>query len=175
MRIGSNLSGRQLTEPGCGQALLEIIAASGIPPEHVVLELTETVLIAQGDAVDRVFRELCDAGVTLCLDDFGSGYSSLSHLRRYPIGVVKLDTSYVQSFTTDPGALIIAEAVVQMAQRLDLMVVAEGVETDEQLAAVRELGIAKAQGYLLGRPAPAHTLLPDVVARAERYRAAPPG
>ena len=97
--------------------------------------------------------------MALALDDFGSGYSSLGYLRRYPIDTLKLDTSYTQALLTDQGTRIIAESVVTMARRLGLRVVAEGVETPGHLAVTRELGIAAVQGFLLGRP----VSLPDLI------------
>ncbi|MCU1358600.1 MAG: diguanylate cyclase/phosphodiesterase with and sensor(s) [Acidimicrobiales bacterium] len=165
VRIGCNVSGRELDEPGYAARTLEIIEANSVPPEHVVLELTESVLIDPRDEVDQCLRQLRDAGVALALDDFGVGYSSLSYLRRYPIELLKLDVSYTQAATTDPGTRVIVEAMVSMATRLGLGVVAEGVETPEQLATIRELGVTWGQGYLMGRPAPVEDLLALDLAR----------
>jgi len=160
LNVGVNVSGRQFTDPSFADKILELVHASRVPVENVVLELTESVLLDRLDHVDHALHRLRDAGLQLALDDFGCGYSSLNYLRRYPVNVLKLDTSYTQRLTTEADTRIIAEAITTMADRLGLMVVAEGIETIEHLAVVRELGIACAQGYLLGRPAPATELRP---------------
>jgi diguanylate cyclase (GGDEF)-like protein/PAS domain S-box-containing protein len=159
VRIGVNVSARELDQPDFARRTLEIIEASGMPPEQVVLELTESVLIDPRDEVDGTLRELRDAGLSLALDDFGSGYSSLTYLRRYPLDVLKLDISYTQAMLHDQETRVIVETLVAMANRLGLRVVAEGVETEEQLAVVRQLGVTWAQGYLVGRPAPLADLI----------------
>jgi len=163
LRIGANVSGRELVEPGFASRTLDAIAASDVPPEHVVLELTESVLIDPRDDVDHALRKLQSAGVSLALDDFGIGYSSLSYLRRYPIDVLKLDVSYTQSLTSDPDTRVIVEAICSMAARLGIGVVAEGVETVEQRELVRDLGVRWVQGFLAGRAAPvSHWLEADL-------------
>ncbi|CAN5731972.1 hypothetical protein BH10ACT1_BH10ACT1_00200 [soil metagenome] len=167
LRMGVNVSGHQLQQPGFNAMVADALAEHEVDPETVVLELTESVLIESRQEVDRVLRDLRDLGLSLALDDFGSGYSSLGYLRRYPIDVLKLDTTYTQALLTDPGTRIIAEAIVTLASRLGLRVVAEGVETPEELEVVRELGITWAQGYLLGRPAPMSEVEAGL---AERHR-----
>lgn len=159
LRIGINVSARELDQPHYAARTLEIIEASGVPNESVVLELTESVLIDPRDEIDVVLRTLRDAGVGLALDDFGSGYSSLTYLRRYPIDVLKLDISYTQAMVHDAETRVIVEALVSMANRLGLRVVAEGVETQEHLDLVSALDITWAQGYLVGRPASRDDLL----------------
>lgn len=160
-RMGVNVSADQLLDASFPKMVLDAVARAGIGADRLVLELTETVLIDHRDDSTRVLGELHDAGITLALDDFGSGYSSLGYLRRYPIDVLKLDNTYTQALLTDPGTRIIVESVLTMARRLGIQVVAEGIETTEQLAAIRELGVDRAQGYLLGRPAPVEELLAD--------------
>lgn len=159
LRLGVNLSARELDEPGFAVRTLAAIEASDVPAEHVVLELTESVLIDTRDDIARCLEELRDAGIQLALDDFGMGYSSLNYLRRYPIEILKLDVSYTQAAVTDPGTRVIVEAMVSMANRLGLRVVAEGVETQAQFELVCDLGCTWGQGYLLGRPAPLEDLL----------------
>jgi len=168
LRMGVNVSGHQLIEPGFASMILDGLAEHEVPAEHLVLELTESVLIDPRDEIDDVLRTLRDRGVSLALDDFGSGYSSLGYLRRYPIDVLKLDTTYTQALLTDPGTRIIAEGIITMASRLGLRVVAEGVETPDELELVRDLGITWAQGYLLGRPAPIPQVEADLAARHRR-------
>lgn len=164
LNVGVNVSGRQFADPGFADRVLGLVADSGVATEKVVLELTESVLLDHLHHVERSLHRLRDAGLQLALDDFGCGYSSLNYLRRYPVNVLKLDTSYTQRLTTEADTRIIAEAITTMADRLGLMVVAEGVETTEHLDVVRELGITRAQGYLLGRPAPAAQLRPTTPA-----------
>jgi diguanylate cyclase (GGDEF)-like protein/PAS domain S-box-containing protein len=159
IRIGINVSARELDQPDYAQRTLEIIRSSGMPLDQVVLELTESVLIDPRDDVDACLRELRDAGISLALDDFGSGYSSLTYLRRYPLDVLKLDISYTQAMVHDAETRVIVETLVAMANRLGLRVVAEGVETEEQLDLVRALEVTWVQGYLVGRPAPMDDLL----------------
>jgi diguanylate cyclase (GGDEF)-like protein/PAS domain S-box-containing protein len=159
LQINVNVSGRQLADPGYADRTLGAIAEHGLQPTDLVLELTESVLIDPVSDIDRALRTLRDAGVSLALDDFGSGYSSMSYLRRYPIQVLKLDTSYTQALPVDPETRIIAEAIVTMARRLGIRVVAEGVETREQFEVVREMGIRGVQGFLIGMPRPVEHLL----------------
>ena len=154
LRMAVNVSGHQLLDPRFPQVVLDAAEAAGVAPDRLVLELTESVLIDPREDIDVTLRTLRDHGVSLALDDFGSGYSSLGYLRRYPIDILKLDTTYTQRLLDDPDTRIIADAVVTMANRLGLEVVAEGVETEAQRDVVRELGITRAQGYLFGRPLP---------------------
>lgn len=160
MRIGVNVSGHQLLDPLFATRVGEALERHGVAPEHLVLELTETVLIDPAEEIDAVLRGLRDVGISLALDDFGSGFSSLGYLRRYPIDILKLDNTYTQGLLLDRGTRIIAEGIVTMANRLGLRVAAEGVETPEQLEVVRELGFQWAQGHLLGKP----TAVDEVVA-----------
>ncbi len=173
LRMGVNVSGHQLLDQRFAHDVLAVADELGVARDHVVLELTESVLIDPRDEIDAVLRTLRDGGISLALDDFGSGYSSVGYLRRYPIDLLKLDNSYTQRLLEDDGTRIIADAVVTMANRLGLRVVAEGVETPEQLAVVRELGITWAQGYLLGRPAPIDDAI-ATLAQAAPAAAEPP-
>jgi diguanylate cyclase (GGDEF)-like protein/PAS domain S-box-containing protein len=159
LQIGINVSARELDQPDYAARTLEIIRASGMPTDQVVLELTESVLIDPRDEVDATLGELREAGLSLALDDFGSGYSSLTYLRRYPLDVLKLDISYTQAMVHDQETRVIAETLVGMANRLGLRVVAEGVETEEQLDLVRKLDVTWVQGYLVGRPTSLSDLL----------------
>jgi EAL domain-containing protein (putative c-di-GMP-specific phosphodiesterase class I) len=175
--VSINVSGRQLLDRAYAARTIAIIADSGIDPADITLELTETVFIDPRDEVDRALRSLRDAGVALALDDFGSGYSSLGHLRRYPIDGLKVDTTYTQALLHDPDTRIITEAMVTMANRLGLHLVAEGVETVEELEVVTSLGIDAAQGYLIARPQPVDVIieqglahLGSALARARDHR-----
>lgn len=167
IRIAVNVSGRQLIDTSFADFVLSSIRNHRMDPNEVVLELTESAIIDSHDDVTQTLRSLSDAGVALALDDFGSGYSSLGYLRRYPIQVLKLDHSYTHGLMQDPETRIITEAVVTMANRLGMRVVAEGVETVDQLATVAGLGIGLAQGFLISAALPVETILHQGIAGFE--------
>ena len=133
-------------------------------PASLCLEITETVLMQDADRAVVLLEELKSLGVTLSLDDFGTGYSSLSYLQRFPVDVVKVDQSFVGGLVDRPGDASIVAAVRDVTRSLGLGVVAEGIETPEQLARLQAMGYEKGQGYLFARPGPAaglHELLRD--------------
>ena len=127
----------------------------GIPPWNLVLEITERTLIVDERRAGEVIDALRALGVRLAIDDFGSGYSSLSSLQRFPVQVVKLDRTLVAGLPDEPGAAAIVRGSIDLAHATGAIVVAEGVETQRQWEAVRALGCDVAQGYLVGRPMPA--------------------
>ena len=158
--VSVNLSARQLSRPELVDVVGEALAASGLDPDRLWLEITESVLMEDaGTAVDALGR-LRALGVHLCVDDFGTGYSSLAYLRRFPVDALKVDRSFVAGLGEDPEDSAIVEAVVSMAHSLRLSVVAEGVETDEQLARLRDLGCELAQGFYFAAPVPSSALDP---------------
>jgi EAL domain-containing protein (putative c-di-GMP-specific phosphodiesterase class I) len=128
------------------------------PPGMLRLEITETVLIAQGARVRRVIDSLGDLGVLLSLDDFGTGYSPLSYLRELPVTEIKIDRSFVAAMMSDRDTATIVAAVIALARRLGIDVVAEGIETAGQLEMLRSFECPFAQGYLFSRPLPAQTV-----------------
>ena len=159
-----NLSGRQLAEPNLVEELDEILRQTGVPPELLGLELTESVLMEETSSPTAVLQDLKALGVRLMLDDFGTGYSSLNHVKRFPIEAIKVDRAFCSGIVEDEGDRHILRAIVSMASAMDVAVVAEGVESVEQARWLRHLGIALVQGYAFGRPAPAaavETLLRD--------------
>ena len=149
-----NLSARQIDHPDVVGTVERALEHSGIAPEHLTLEITESALMEDPRWTLRVLRGLKDLGVALAIDDFGTGYSSLSYLQRFPLDVLKIDRSFVAGLGSEPGGSEIVGAVVGLAHALGLEVVAEGVETEAQLAELRDLGCDFAQGYLFSRPAP---------------------
>jgi EAL domain-containing protein (putative c-di-GMP-specific phosphodiesterase class I) len=164
LRMSVNLSARQLTS----DLLPDVRAAldhAGIEPSRLVLEVTETLLV-KGHGAVSVLEGLRELGVALAIDDFGTGYSSLGALQRHPVDILKLDRSMVAPVPSSPQAAALARAVVEMARALGLSVVAEGIETDEQLAAMQELGCPFGQGWVFGRPVPA----PDAAALLDAPR-----
>ncbi|MBZ6377213.1 MULTISPECIES: bifunctional diguanylate cyclase/phosphodiesterase [Pacificimonas] len=154
--LSVNLSPVQLGEAGFCDRLKEVMASSGFDPGCLVLEITENTLIRESAAevARELFREMRDLGVRFALDDFGTGYSSLSTFRRYPFDNIKIDKSFVRDMLTSPEARAIVQAVIGLGRGLGLKVVAEGVETEGQLEALRDDGCEYAQGFLIGRPAP---------------------
>ena len=156
--VGVNLSARQLTDPDLRRHVTEALRDAGLPPERLVLEITESVLVEHDEGPLEVLAELRAMGVLISLDDFGTGYSSLSYLRRIPLDSVKFDRAFVSDLGKEPSAAALIEAVVRMAHALGLRVVAEGIETAEQQQALRRLGADLAQGWHLGRPARADAI-----------------
>ena len=140
-----------MQDDGLPSVVGDAMAEWGLDPDQLQLEITETVLIEDTPATARRLRALLDLGVRLVLDDFGRGYSSLHYLTRFPITGLKLDRAFVAGLG-DRSTDAITAGVVGIARSLDLAVVAEGVETTEQLAAVQELGCARVQGFLLSPP-----------------------
>jgi diguanylate cyclase (GGDEF)-like protein/PAS domain S-box-containing protein len=147
-----NLSARQLASPGLPERIARVLAAHQLPASALGFEITETLLIEQFDYTADVLRSIRHLGCSVGLDDFGTGYSSLSYLRRLPIDFVKIDESFIADIDTDIQANAIVGAIITMAEALGLETIAEGVETEAQAAALRELGCSLAQGYLFGRP-----------------------
>jgi diguanylate cyclase (GGDEF)-like protein/PAS domain S-box-containing protein len=150
-----NLSVRQIDDPRIVRTVEEILIRTGLPAEYLTLEITESALMADADAALGVMRALKDTGVLLAIDDFGTGYSSLSHLQRFPLDILKVDRSFVEALGVRPGGEEIVSAVIRLAHALGLQVVAEGVETTQQLEILRSLHCDLAQGFLFSRPVPA--------------------
>ncbi len=155
-----NLSARQLTEPSLVATLQRSLDSTGLDPARLCLEITESVLMTDVERSIEVLLGLKALGVCIAVDDFGTGYSSLSYLRRFPVDVVKVDRSFVAGVGRNAADDAIIAAVVNLSHALGLRVIAEGVETPEQLIAVRALGCDHAQGYLWSRPIRADELDP---------------
>ena len=153
-----NLSARQIDDPQIVATIEEILSRTGLPPEHLTLEITESALMKDAAAALVVLRALKEIGVLLAIDDFGTGYSSLSYLQRFPLDILKVDRMFVQELGQDGGGDEIVSAVISLAHALGLEVVAEGVETDQQLEILRALQCDFAQGFLFSRPVPASEL-----------------
>jgi EAL domain-containing protein (putative c-di-GMP-specific phosphodiesterase class I) len=130
----------------------DALAESGLAPERLQLEVTESALVRDVESAARRPRQLSLQGVSTAIDDFGVGYSSLSYLRDLPVRTIKIDRSFIRPLPDDKGASRLVAALVALARQMQIGVVAEGIETEEQLALVRDFGCETAQGYLLGRP-----------------------
>jgi diguanylate cyclase (GGDEF)-like protein/PAS domain S-box-containing protein len=152
--IAVNLSARQLADPDLAAAIRAALDSSGLPPKALVLEVTESTLMADAASASAVLAEIRAMGVRLAIDDFGTGYSSLAHLKRFSVDFLKIDRSFIDGLGTDDDDAAIVAAIVELGHTLDLSIVAEGVETQVQLEEVRRLGCDLFQGYLLARPVP---------------------
>jgi EAL domain-containing protein (putative c-di-GMP-specific phosphodiesterase class I) len=150
--VAVNLSVRQLADPGLLDSVMRAIDGSGIDPGSLHLELTETTLLEDIDSVERSLNSLRALGVHLFLDDFGIGFSSLGYRKRLPLSGIKIDRSFVEKLADAPEDAAIVRAVTEMASSLGIAVVAEGVETREQLDAIRALGCGFAQGFYFSPP-----------------------
>jgi diguanylate cyclase (GGDEF)-like protein len=153
--VSVNLSGRQLADPELIPHIEGAIKANDIEPPTLWLELTETTLLDDATYVEHTLGRLERLGVRLVLDDFGVGFSSLGYLKRLPLSMVKLDRTFVENVTDSPDDAAIVRAVSEMAETIGIGVVAEGVETEEQVRAARDLGCGFAQGFFFAEPAPA--------------------
>jgi diguanylate cyclase (GGDEF)-like protein/PAS domain S-box-containing protein len=152
VRLAVNMSARQFQRNGLEEHIRDVLAETGMDAGRLELELTESVLMQEGDHTASLLANVSGLGIGLALDDFGTGYSSLSYLKRFPITRVKIDRSFVRDIATSEGDAAVARAVIAMAHGLGVEVVAEGIETLEQLAVLRRYGCDEGQGYLLGRP-----------------------
>ncbi|MDO9094186.1 MAG: EAL domain-containing protein [Rubrivivax sp.] len=154
LTLAVNLSARQFRQPYLARFIEDALAESGIHPQRLELELTESLLMEDNVATNSVLAALAQMGVRVAMDDFGTGHSSLSYLKRFDIDTLKIDRSFVSALPDDPEDTAIATAIVAMGHSLHMKVVAEGVETAEQAECLRQMGCDEIQGYLLSRPLP---------------------
>ena len=161
-KIAVNLSGRQFDRGSLAPLVARALADSGLAPQRLQLEVTESVIMNTGDALQYI-NDLHALGVELAIDDFGTGYSSLAYLKQLPVQTLKIDRSFIQDIAAGKDDCrddeAIAVAIVQLGKSMDLAVIAEGVETVEQAAFLLRQGCRRAQGYLYGRPMEAGELL----------------
>jgi EAL domain-containing protein (putative c-di-GMP-specific phosphodiesterase class I) len=152
VKVAVNLSPVQFEHPDLGRQVARILAGSGLPPQRLELEITESVLLHDTVHNVRVLHQLRDLGLSIALDDFGTGYSSLSYLRTFPFDKIKIDRSFVGEMADVDTSAAIVCAVANLGRSLDIVTTAEGVETERQFALLRAAGCTQAQGYLFGRP-----------------------
>ncbi len=150
--VAVNLSARQFARPDLAARIAAVLAETGLPPAALELEITESLAMSDAEATGVTLRALHELGVRVALDDFGTGYSSLAYLSQLPLDVIKIDRSFVAGLHGSPANLAIVRAVVGLAQGLGIAVTAEGIERDDQLAALRDLGCDRGQGFLFARP-----------------------
>jgi diguanylate cyclase (GGDEF)-like protein/PAS domain S-box-containing protein len=154
LAMNVNVSPRQLADPILPRTVARVLQETGVDPNSVCLELTENALMQESSAADAL-AALRGLGVHISIDDFGTGYSSLAYLKQFPVTALKIDRTFIEGLGTDVEDTSIVEAIVTLAHALGLIAVAEGLETATQLATLRAIGCDYAQGFLLGRPAPA--------------------
>ena len=154
LRLGVNLSPRQFQKDSFVPMVESVLRATGFSAKHLELELTETLLMQNLDDTMKILNALCDMGITLSVDDFGTGYSSLSYLKRFPLTTLKIDRSFVNGIPNDSDNMAITKAIIAMAHSLKLLVIAEGVEDEQQLAYLCEQGCDEFQGYFFHKPLP---------------------
>jgi diguanylate cyclase (GGDEF)-like protein len=154
LSVAVNLSARQFADPMLLPKLTRIIHESGLDPSSLELEITESVVMSHGECAVAALEKLKSIGVLIAIDDFGTGYSSLAYLKRFPIDILKVDRSFIRDIPSDSGDMKITRAIIAMAHSLRLKVVAEGVETQDQLTFLRAQHCDSVQGYFLHRPLP---------------------
>jgi diguanylate cyclase (GGDEF)-like protein/PAS domain S-box-containing protein len=159
IKVAVNLSVRQFRQKGLVKAIASILADIGLDARYLELELTESTVMHSADEVIRTLRELEHMGVQLSVDDFGTGYSSLSYLKRFPVHRLKIDQSFVRDIGSDPDDTAIVQSIIALGHALKMKIVAEGVESPEQLAFLTASGCDEAQGYHFGRPMPFEDIL----------------
>lgn len=155
LKLNVNVSGAYFRDPALVETVKENLIVNGLPPESIMIELTENFLTSETSEISKQVSRLSEMGVRLALDDFGKGYSSLRYLRKFQINTLKIDRHFVRNIESDKGDLVLVEAIISMAHSLDLAVVAEGVETASQLKLIGDLGCELIQGFYFSEPLPA--------------------
>jgi EAL domain-containing protein (putative c-di-GMP-specific phosphodiesterase class I) len=156
--MGVNVAAQQLRQAGLAASVQQILRETELAPEWLDLELTESSIMSNAQGAIDELTTLKQSGVTISIDDFGTGFSSLSYLKRLPLDALKIDQSFVRDVTTDPDDAALVMAIVTLAHNLRLHVVAEGVENEEQLRFLHLLRCDEVQGYLFSRPVTAAEL-----------------
>jgi diguanylate cyclase (GGDEF)-like protein len=159
IKLSVNISPRQLADPWLAQKIMKLLAETGLPPERLELEITETGMFENLEIAQAVVTSLKNQGIRLALDDFGTGYSSLAHLRALPFDRIKIDRSFVLSLNKDPESWTIVKAIVNLGESLGVPITAEGVESGAIDLRLRELRLDMGQGWFFGEPLPADETL----------------
>jgi len=158
IRLMLNISGVQLRQSNFVEHVIQVLAEVGLEPQHLELELTESIIMEHAETAITTLNALRDKGIQLSIDDFGTGYSSLSYLRKFPVHTLKIDRSFIQDLDKNPDSAAIVKSIVSLAHNLNLRVVAEGVETEGQMAFLQECGCDHVQGFFIHVPEPAEGL-----------------
>jgi diguanylate cyclase (GGDEF)-like protein len=171
--VAVNLSARQVTHPDVVSTIQDALRSSGLPPERLLVEVTESTVMADADAAEVALRAIAALGVSVAIDDFGTGYSSLVYLKRYDLHALKVDRTFVAGMGVSAEDDAIVASIINLARAVGAVCIAEGVETPEQHAALVALGCDYAQGFLFGRPVPAEALA-QTLTDCARVLASPP-
>jgi EAL domain-containing protein (putative c-di-GMP-specific phosphodiesterase class I) len=155
IKVAVNVSPMQLRDPAFLENVASAIMAAKVTPDRLQIEITESMLLQDTDDTLHVLAKLKDIGVGISVDDFGTGYSSLSYLRKFPFDTLKIDQSFTRDIALNIEARAIVESTLNLAHKLGMTTVAEGVETTEQLKLLRSMHCSRVQGYLINRPLPA--------------------
>jgi EAL domain-containing protein (putative c-di-GMP-specific phosphodiesterase class I) len=150
--VAVNMSMRQLRQPNLADAVERILKETGLAPEYLELEITEGIMMGDATVAMEFLTRMHELGVQMSIDDFGTGFSSLSYLKNLPVQMLKIDQSFVRDIETDESDAAIVRSIISLGHRLDLKVIAEGVETLEQLDFLRIRGCDEVQGYFFSRP-----------------------
>jgi EAL domain-containing protein (putative c-di-GMP-specific phosphodiesterase class I) len=150
--VAVNLSIRQFYQKDLLRTIEDTLASAGLAPDALELEITESIAMSRMDVVERLLAGIRQLGVELAIDDFGTGHSSLAYLKRFPVQCLKIDRAFIRDLGSDEDSAAIVRSIVALARGLKMRTVAEGVETESQLAMLRELGCDEFQGYLFARP-----------------------
>jgi EAL domain-containing protein (putative c-di-GMP-specific phosphodiesterase class I) len=165
MRVAVNFSARQFQDEDLALVVAAILEQCDLAPRFLEIENTESDILKNPSRAQALLREFTELGVRVALDDFGTGYSSLNHLRSFPGASIKIDRSFVRNVCTEQHDAAIVRSLIVMAHNLDLKVIAEGVETAEQLAFLRDNACDAIQGFLISRPVPAEDITPELLSR----------
>jgi EAL domain-containing protein (putative c-di-GMP-specific phosphodiesterase class I) len=170
IRMAVNLSATQFQQQDLVETVARVLKEAGLDPRFLDLEIIESTAMQDADFSVATMRALREMGVQVSIDDFGTGYSSLNYLKRFPISAMKIDQSFVQDISEDSNSAAIVSTIIVLAQNMKLRSVAEGVETEEQLAFLKQRGCDEMQGFLFSRPVPADAFEKMLVAQADSPR-----
>jgi EAL domain-containing protein (putative c-di-GMP-specific phosphodiesterase class I) len=158
IKVSVNLTSHQFQEKNFVASMARILENSGVKSRNLSLEITESTLMENTEMTAITLHELARLGLDFTIDDFGTGYSSLSYLTQFPIGTIKIDRSFIKEINTDHSKAAIVKAVISLAHSLEMNIIAEGVETEEQMAYLQKQGCNDMQGYLYSPPVPAEEM-----------------
>jgi len=164
VRVAVNVSSVQFRKPGLADVLVQALAASGLDPKRLEVEITESIFLESSEALIAILHSLRNLGIRIALDDFGTGYSSLSYLQSFPFDKIKIDRSFIQQLLSRSGSTAIVRAITDLARALGMETTAEGVENPEQLAELRLQGCSSVQGYLFSKPVKAASVFQALTA-----------
>jgi predicted signal transduction protein with EAL and GGDEF domain len=172
IKVAVNVSPVQFRNQPLPQVVINALAATGLAPNRLELEITESVLMQSNETTLRMLHQLRELGVRISMDDFGTGYSSLSYLRSFPFDKIKIDRTFINDLSTGKDAAAIVQAIVTLANSLDMTTTAEGVETERQVKALRAMGCIEMQGYLFSPPKSGQETARMLAARRKRIASA---